>query len=394
MGFLKGSCSLRRYRALSTLSGAWRESVEKAISAHALLPLDPERGEDKAIGWANALDEQDLDLSFGKFFVDGRIVLALRIDTLKPPPAEVKRLLRIRQREIEAARKEPLSAGALRELKAMIAADLRRRTPPKTRTATMIWDLDSRRVLLDSHSKGINEAFLRLFAQTFNIALDIEGPGSLAVSLADASALAKVKPDARMLGGFADLRPCLGSAVDAETLAESRDTEDDEPSPEALDLQDRRFLGREFLTWLIYAASADNDGLSVGPTEHCGAFQVRIGERIGMRALGQGVGEFTARGVAPAETADVRYCLAGGHTVRACEVYFQRGERVTAAMILADGFDLSRVRLPALLTRLDLIDEVEAMLRAAYGKFLRIRLHSWADTIGAIGEWLRRSLEQ
>lgn len=58
------------------------------------------------------------------------------------------------------------------ELKEMIALDLRRRTPPKTRVATMVWDIDNQRILLDSHSKSVNEAFLTLFAHTFNIALD------------------------------------------------------------------------------------------------------------------------------------------------------------------------------------------------------------------------------
>ena len=214
MGFLSSSMALRRYRVLSAPPTDFREPFEKAVRAHALLPLDPEssRAEEKSIGWCSLFDENDLDLSFSKFFIDGRILLSLRIDVLKPPAAEVKRLLKLRQRELEAQRKEPLSAGALRELKEMIALDLRRRTPPKTRTADVIWHLDDQKLYFSSHSKAMNEAFLQLFAQTFNIAVDLEGPGFWAKAYADAvelaDALSRARPTTELLGGFTGLRPC------------------------------------------------------------------------------------------------------------------------------------------------------------------------------------------
>lgn len=395
MSILKGSYATRRYRVLGDISDNWRDAFERAICAHALVPLDPERNEEKSVGWANAQDDQDTNLSASKWLIDRRVVLLLRIDTLKAPPAEVKRLLRIRQREIEAQRKEPLSAAALRELKDMIAMDLRRRTPPKTRVATMVWDIDNQRVFLDSHSKSVNEAFLTLFAQTFNIALDLEGPGYWAKQMVDADRLARLRPDALLLRGFRDLRPCAAGAVDLEET-----TLDEVAATENADLQDRRFLGREFLTWLLFAASGEH-GLTVPATDECDAFRVAIGERIRMKALGEGVGEFTARGTAPAETADVRYCMAGGHTVRACDLFFTRGDRTFYATVLAESFDLARVRQPSLLSeedtdrlyeRLTLADELEAMLRAAYAAFLDVRLNRWLATLSDMSEWLRVSL--
>jgi DNA recombination-dependent growth factor C len=206
--------ALRRYRVLASPPQDYRELYEKAVRAHALLPLDPESGraEEKSIGWCSLFDENDLDLHFSKFFVDGRILLSLRIDTLKPPAAEVKRLLKQRQREIESQRKEPLSASALRELKDMIVLDLRRRTPPKTRTVDMLWLLDAQRLYFFSHSKSVNEAFLRLFAETFNLGIDTEGPGLWAKNFAEAAGLEKLlgraRPTVELLGGFVGLRPC------------------------------------------------------------------------------------------------------------------------------------------------------------------------------------------
>jgi hypothetical protein len=214
MGLLSGSIALRRYRVLATPPQDFRELYEKAVLAHVLVPLNPEsnRAEEKSIGWCSVYDENDLDLHFTKFFVDGKIILSLRVDTLKPPAAEVKRLLKQRQREIEAQRHEPLSASALRELKDMIVLDLRRRTPLKTRTVDMLWELDAQRLYFFSHSKSFNEAFLRLFAETFNVGIDIEGPGVWARELAEredlVTQLGKIKPTVELLGGFTGLRPC------------------------------------------------------------------------------------------------------------------------------------------------------------------------------------------
>lgn len=400
MGLFKGTFALRRFRVLERPTLQARLLYDKAIAAHALVPLDPEASltETRSIGWASAHDEQDIDLTTGKYWQDGRIVLALRIDTLKPPADEVKRLMRKRQRELEAQRKEPLSASALRELREMISLDLRRRTPPKTKAVAMVWDLDEQRVYLASHSKAVCEAFLRLFAETFGIAVDIEGPGYWAQTLCqgpNAELLRKLMPARELIGGFANLRPCVGAAVEA-TEQPADDTEDQEPSEQASDLEDRRFLGREFLTWLLFAASGEQ-GMQVDE------FSVTVGARVQMKALGEGAGEFTARGVAPAETADVRYCMAGGHTVRACELYFSENDRVSVATVNADGFDLSRVRLPELLSeedaermqeRLLFIDELDTMLKTAFAKFLDVRLKCWPETLASMTEWLRQSIEK
>jgi hypothetical protein len=160
-----------------------------------------------------------------------------------------------------------------------------------------------------------------------------------------------------------------------EAIADSGETEADKTQQAfSADLDDRRFLGREFLTWLIYYcdAEAEDDGAEGGgvfaESELCDAFRVIIGERVVLKALGEGTGEITARGVAPAATPDVRYAIAGGLTVREVDLIFEqggRGERLWQAAVSAEGFDLRRVKLPALLSeddderlneRLDLMD--------------------------------------
>ncbi len=208
-----------------------------------------------------------------------------------------------------------------------------------------------------------------------------------------------------------------------EQIAESGETEISATRAALTDeLTDRRFLGREFLTWLVYHADASEGGSEGGAeldaeseieleaaggrfdqSDRCDAFRVIIGERVILKALGDGSGEITARGAATGHSADVRYAIAGGLTVRETDLLFARQDRIWQAAVSAENFDLKRVKLPALLSeedgeraqeRLQLLSDLDAMLRAAYDAFLRVRLlPSWqTQTVPRLRLWLARSI--
>lgn len=224
MGALSGGITLRRYRVAGDAPKDWKESFEKGIRAHVLVPINVEGNEDKSLGWSSIFDENDLDLSLDKFFYEGHIMLALRQDTLKPPAAMVKRLLKQRQQQIEADGGQVLSAAALRDLKAILVGELRKTTPPKVRTVDMVWNLEEGRLALYSHAKSMNEALLALFSQTFNLGLDLEGPALWAKehTVGDAKLVAQlkaVKPTLELLHGFAGLRPTPHGHEDGISLS-------------------------------------------------------------------------------------------------------------------------------------------------------------------------------
>lgn len=230
MGALSGSITLRRYRVLGAVPKEWIVKYRDGIRAHALVPIDPAGSEEKSIGWCSMLDATQIDGErvSSEAMQQGRLLLSLRVDTLKPDKAQLKVLLKQRQKEIEAERKEPMSAGALRDLKAILSAELRQKTPPKTRTVDMVWELDASRLYFYSHSKGMNEAFLTLFAQTFNMPLDLEGPSAWARDAAEADPSAEMpellsmaKPTEELLRGFVGLRPGPRSLDDLKTDAEA-----------------------------------------------------------------------------------------------------------------------------------------------------------------------------
>lgn len=224
MGAFSGSITLRRYRVMGSLPRDYRDSFTRGVRAHALVPLDPKKNphEERAIGWCSIHDNEDLDLAFEKFWLGDRVVLALRVDVIKPGAGEVKRLLRIRQREEEAKSKVPLSKASLRDLKEQIAAELRVRTPPKTRVTDVVWNVEEGKLYFHSHAKASNELFTDLFAQTFGMPLDLEGPGSWGQRIAEqaglADELARANPTAVLLGGFSGLRPGTQDVDDTSSV--------------------------------------------------------------------------------------------------------------------------------------------------------------------------------
>lgn len=161
-------------------------------------------------------------------------------------------------------------------------------------------------------------------------------------------------------------------------------------------LTDRRFLGREFLTWLVM--KAEGAGTTFEGDED--DFKVHLGNRVICKALGDGSAEIAARGDDPLE---VRYAIAGGLTVRELDVLFSAGDKSWSLAVCAENFDLKRVRLPALLSeedteraheRLELLGAADAMLECAYGHFLSVRLSTeWPATVAAMRVWLKDSIE-
>src|SRR5262245_42571760 len=102
MGALHGSITVRRYRVTGDLPRDVRSRFLKSLRAHAHAPIDPASDEQQSLGWVSSLDPEDPDLDLNKVLFGDRLVVSLRVDTLKPPQSEVRRQLTARARELEA----------------------------------------------------------------------------------------------------------------------------------------------------------------------------------------------------------------------------------------------------------------------------------------------------
>lgn len=165
------------------------------------------------------------------------------------------------------------------------------------------------------------------------------------------------------------------------------------------DIQDFAFLGREFLTWLLW--SADRGEASFADDE--GDFAVAFGNRARLQGVGSDVTDAVLKGRAPAHGVEVRAGLGAGRTLREAELRLVRGEREFAFTLIAETLDLKSVKLPARLKdegddrlsdRMALLDELEKCIQVMYLAFIKERTRPvWSrSVVPALRTWVAEGL--
>jgi recombination associated protein RdgC len=197
MGAWKGSVTVRRFSVKGPEPND-RNRLVKGIRAHAQVPIDPRGDVERSHGWAAIEDVHDVDLSSEKIFFGEALALSLRVDTLKPPGAVVKRMV---EEGLRALGRRPTKAEK-RGYKAEVVKKLRLQAFPSIRGTDMVWNLDTGRVLFWSHSRRLNELLLELFKKSFGLDLVPEGPGQLARK---GGVVAAIPPTPEMILGFPGL---------------------------------------------------------------------------------------------------------------------------------------------------------------------------------------------
>ncbi|MFL5320017.1 MAG: hypothetical protein ACJ790_10220, partial [Myxococcaceae bacterium] len=111
-------------------------------------------------------------------------------------------------------------------------------------------------------------------------------------------------------------------------------------------LRGRTWLGREFMTWLLWRSE---DGQPLG--EHNGdPVTVLFTTRIVLRGLHGEVVELAAKGTMAPYSVQVRRALLDGLLVHASRIRFTAGERTWEASLDAEFLDVKSAKLPELLT--------------------------------------------
>jgi len=204
--------------------------------------------------------------------------------------------------------------------------------------------------------------------------------------------------------------PPRGRSKAEPTLAEEIEASGETPvderaAAERADREDYAFLAREFLTWLVY--HAEEEGGEFTGSKEVPAFVIHFGGRLVLRTLVGAVTEVALKGPSPVGSADLRYAVAGGLSVKEADLVLEQDERVWTFALSAEYFDLKRVKLPEVLDkeeaeqperddaqrvdeRLMLLGTLDEALRAAFTHFLELRSRpAWAKSIvPALRAWL------
>lgn len=167
------------------------------------------------------------------------------------------------------------------------------------------------------------------------------------------------------------------------------------------------FLGRELLTWLVWRAdTGDGTFGSNGPT-------IAFGARARVKGYAGDGTDVVLKGGQAAHAVSVRAALGCGRTLREAELTLFAGDKEWRFTLDADTMDLRSVRLPeaprekrkksdddadlkdeVLLSRLELLQELEDHIQAIYKEFMRERARpAWASkTVPALRDWLADGL--
>ncbi|MDY7227502.1 hypothetical protein [Hyalangium rubrum] len=161
-------------------------------------------------------------------------------------------------------------------------------------------------------------------------------------------------------------------------------------------LRGKAYLGREFLTWLLWRSES---GDPVTQFEKAGVTVLFLG-RIVLRGISGEVTELSARGAMAPYSEQVREALDRGLLVHQARMMLTHGEKAFELSLDAEFLDIRAAKLPELMSedddarlseRLYLSEQLSGMVTALVEAFIAIRAgRSWTkQVVPAMKEWMR-----
>ncbi len=184
-----------------------------------------------------------------------------------------------------------------------------------------------------------------------------------------------------------------GAATDEEQRDEA-EVERDKAREQLL--RGRAYLGREFLTWMLWRSES---GDALVDFEGSGLVVLYTG-RVILRGINGDVTEMSARGAMAPYSEQVRHSLDRGLLVHQARLRFTHGEKVYEATLDAEFLDIRAAKLPDLLSeeeddklmeRLYLTEQLSDMVDALVQAFLAVRAsRNWSKkVVPAMKSWMR-----
>ncbi|HLL05416.1 MAG TPA: hypothetical protein VK539_32905 [Myxococcaceae bacterium] len=185
--------------------------------------------------------------------------------------------------------------------------------------------------------------------------------------------------------------------VDGAATEETKDTAEVEKDKarEAL-LRGKTYLGREFLTWLLWRSES---GDPVTAVEKAGLTVMFLG-RVVLRGVHGDVTELMARGAMAPYSEQVRHSLDRGLLVHQARLLLTHGERAFEVTLDAEFLDIRAAKLPELMgedddarlsERLYLAEQLSALVNALVEAFIAVRAgRGWnKQVVPAMKQWMR-----
>jgi hypothetical protein len=161
-------------------------------------------------------------------------------------------------------------------------------------------------------------------------------------------------------------------------------------------IQQKAFLGKEFLTWLWYCAESHG---KVEP-DRAKPIQIEILDPIVLDAQYGDTRAGTFKGDSPATSPEARTALIEGKKLRKARIKWTRASAEWIATIDGENFNVSGLSVPApgrlpfedlIALRMEMVTEFEQVIGELFETFLALRLDegAWAAELTEIQQWVK-----
>lgn len=385
MGILSNTVSICQFQVVGEVPAgdtfAW---ASEHLAKQGFRPID--QGTDElSIGWVHTGNHREASFAVpADFWHDHYLSFSLRQDRRRLPAALVKAYQQVAEHEFLEANPglRWVPKQKKEDIRDKVRTTLLAKTLPVPAVHDAVWDIRTGLVTFASLGRAVVDEFESQFKKTF--------PGLRLVA---------VHPFAR-----------------AERVAEgpqqaALSTCNKATSEAVLDLiQSNRWLGWDFLLWLIYRTMNDSSEYRVsrpGPADQGEQFVAYLNDRLVLASNAEsGTQKITVAG--PQDRfSEVCTALQTGKVINEATLYFERGENVWKMTLKGETFHFASFKAPKVQQErdntVDELSELEALFfermyvletglqlfDSLYAAFLAIRLGSgWEGEMGKIGEWL------
>jgi len=187
------------------------------------------------------------------------------------------------------------------------------------------------------------------------------------------------------------------TGIDGEATEQKRDeAELERGKAREQYLKGKAYLGREFLTWLLWRSESGDPLAAVGKDP----VVVLFNGKLTLKGIAGEITELSARGTLAAYSVLVRQSLDRGLLLHGARVRITHGEKVYEVTLDAEFLDVKSAKLPELMSeqeddrlaeRIWLSEQLGAVLQALLDAFLKVRCgRRWSkEIVPQLKAWMR-----
>ncbi|MCC7409279.1 MAG: hypothetical protein IT442_14530 [Phycisphaeraceae bacterium] len=409
MAFDGGRVSFSRCRVVGDAPLAVDESLLERLSEGAFVDSDLGAPEEVTRGFCAGAHLFDVSFTYEKNAFGDQVLLALRIDTNKPP-ADVRRAYRLVQEQalaatnpsgfISRAQKREATELADRQLHDEIAQGRHRRS----KLIPLLWDLRNRQLLVGASGGAVLEEVANHFREALKLEVEPLTPGNAAGELL------------RGMGKTRDYEDLLPTPFTKPPAAARRDADDlDDDAPRRHDLSipfvpwafrqstdAKDFLGNEMLLWLWWITESAEGLLKLETPAGKAELAIVLDKALDMDCAWAATGKQTLRGergVGVTRLPEAGEALRQGKWPRRAGVILSDGQHQWEFTLQADQGVVSACMLPEIEEsetarqfieqRLDMTRQLTVLLDSVMAAFVKLRVSNrWAATRDQISQWI------